>query len=291
MTQRSSIRRRRAATRLAPALVLVSVVAATSPITAELDQSDSKHLRALALATHTGNLNPGVLPPHAKALGKSYGEWGDIWWNWAVQFPMATNPQLDQTGEDCARGQSGHIWFLAGVFGGGSATRDCTVPPGRFLFFPIVNTFLAVEGTEDEERAAVNEMMDNVSVLECTVDGVPLQDLFRYRVESPPGGFVLTVPPGSLFTELGAPAGDYAPAVSDGYWLMLSPLPVGRHEIKFHAAGVSTLQEVTYHLNVAPSRRAGTQRLGNAWRRTRRAQGPAYSPGGPFREMTELRSI
>jgi len=118
-----------------------------------------------------------------------------------------------------------------------------------------VNTFVAAEGTEEEERATVNAFIDGVSVLECSVDGVPLQDLFRYRAESPEGGFVLTVPPGSLFTEFGAPPGDYAPAVSDGYWIMLAPLPVGEHVIHFRGvvgdpAAPDFETEVTYNLTV-----------------------------------------
>ena len=201
------------------------------------------------------NYNPGVLPPHSKALGKTYGEWGDIWWNWAVQAPSATNPLLDETGSNCDVGQSGHIWFLAGVWNGGSAERTCTIPTGQFLFFPLVNTFLAAEG---DERAKANAFIDKVSILECSIDGVPLQNLSSYRAESPEGGFVLTVPPDSLFTELGAPAGDYAPAVSDGYWIMLPPLPAGEHEIKFR--GVVGDREnhdfetdVTYHLTIVPA--------------------------------------
>jgi len=203
------------------------------------------------------NSNPGVLPPHSKALGKTYGEWGDIWWNWAVQSPSATNPLLDETGSNCNVGQSGRIWFLAGVWDGGSATRACTIPTGKFLFFPLVNTFFAAE-EGGGERAKANEFINQVSIVECTVDGIPLQNLFEYRAQSPEGDFILTVPPDSLFTELGAPAGDYAPAVSDGYWIMLPPLSAGEHEIYFR--GVVGDPEnpdfetaVTYHLTIVPA--------------------------------------
>ena len=200
------------------------------------------------------NYNPGVLPPHSKPLGKTYGEWGDIWWNWAVEPPSATNPMFDETGSDCDVGQSGHIWVLAGVWNGGSVERTCTVPPGKFIFFPLVNTFLAAEG---DERAKANAFIDKVSILECSIDGVPLQNLSSYRAESPEEGFVLTVPPDSLFTEFGAPAGDYAPAVSDGYWIMLPPLSVGQHVIYFRGvvgdpAAPDFETEVTYNLTIVP---------------------------------------
>ena len=31
-------------------------------------------------ARNQGNPNPGVIPPHARAYGLSYGEWGAQWW-------------------------------------------------------------------------------------------------------------------------------------------------------------------------------------------------------------------
>jgi len=31
------------------------------------------------------------------------------------------------------------MWFLAGVFGGGTATRNCQVPDNVSLFFPVIN--------------------------------------------------------------------------------------------------------------------------------------------------------
>ncbi len=211
------------------------------------------------------NYNPGVLPPHSKVLGKTYGEWGDIWWNWAVQSPSATNPMLDETGNNCAVGQSGRVWFLAGVLRDQytprtySVNRTCTVPAGKILFFPLVNYFEAAEGSEQEERGRAKGYIDGVSVLECTVDGIPLQNLLDYRAQSPEGGFVLSVPPNSLFTEYGASPGDYAPAVSDGYWIMLPPLSVGMHEINFRVVygdpeNFDHETIVIYHLMIEPLR-------------------------------------
>ena len=46
------------------------------------------------------------------------------------------------------------------------------------------------------------------------------------------------------------PAGTYGPNGSDGFWLMLTPLPPGTHYIHF-ASGDGFL-DVTYYLTVAP---------------------------------------
>src|SRR5437660_12901041 len=93
------------------------------------------------VARGSGNPNPGVIPPQARAHGLSYGEWGAQWWRWAYSFPLAQFPP-SQSGEgDCSLGQSGPVWFLAGTVGQGPVTRSCTIPTGKALFFPIGITY------------------------------------------------------------------------------------------------------------------------------------------------------
>jgi hypothetical protein len=83
--------------------------------------------------------------------------------------------------------------------------------------------------------------------LEVTVDGKELQDLEQYRVQSPV--FTLTVGENNL---LGEPAGTTVKGIADGYWIMLTPLPRGEHEIHF----IGEIEEfdftidVTYHITV-----------------------------------------
>jgi hypothetical protein len=123
---------------------------------------------------------------------------------------------------------------LAGVLNGRYANRTVVVPSNRYIFFPLINALEAGTGTEAEMRFRLNRLINSVTRLELIIDGVRVRNLFRYRAQSPRGGFVLRVRPNSLFTEFGAP-GIYDPAVSDGYWIMLKPLPVGEHKIIFEA--------------------------------------------------------
>jgi hypothetical protein len=91
--------------------------------------------------------------------------------------------------------------------------------------------------------------------MNADIDTVHLSttDLIPYRAKA--GGvvtgaapmFAITVPPGNI---LGLPAGTYFPNGSDGFWLMLTPLPPGTHYIHF-ASGDGFL-DVTYFLTVAP---------------------------------------
>src|SRR4051812_24180263 len=82
-----------------------------------------------ALAQGQAGTNPEILPPQSHAFGKSLGEWGAAWWQWAFSFPADRSPVTDPDGRFCAEGQSGKVWFLAGTTGG-TATRTCTIPTG-----------------------------------------------------------------------------------------------------------------------------------------------------------------
>src|SRR5262249_44854527 len=86
--------------------------------------------------------------------------------------------------------------------------------------------------TEAELRAAAKSLQDHAVSMEAAVDGVPVNDLERYRVRSPLFTFG-PLPPNNL---LGSPAGSTSPSVADGVFLMLNPLPPGRHQI--HWGGV-----------------------------------------------------
>lgn len=202
-----------------------------------------------------------IIPVNANAYGNAYGEWSARWWQWLLSIPNATNPNLDTTGANCAQKQAGPVFFLAGTFGGSAITRSCTVPAGKALFFPILNSiFGAGVGDCDPSnpgvpcnladlRVAIAATLDSVT-LAASIDGEPLENLRRQRVQSP--AFTITLPTGAIF---GLTAGTFAPNVSDGYWLLLPPLPAGKHTIHFKGVFTGgpnngTVVEVTDHLTV-----------------------------------------
>lgn len=188
-----------------------------------------------------GSPNPGVLPLGASAFGHTYGEWAERYWQWVLAQPTSSNPQLDATGEFAGVGQSGPVWFLAGTFGS-SAERNITVPSGKALFFA-VQPWIFGAGTFDCEptvpgvpcdvptlHAAAATATDGSSVVEASIDGVPVNDARGYRAADE-GSFSITVPADN---PIGIPAGTYNPQVVDGYWLLLAPLTVGSHTIQAH---------------------------------------------------------
>lgn len=210
------------------------------------------------IQAHT-NPNPGVVPPNSKVHGKSYGDWSANWWQWALSFPFADVPYLNAGGPvDISAGQSGHVWFLAGVNNGQPTTRTGTVPPDTFLFFPLANLIndypcppeFAFEPEPGESvehflQRTGNDFMPPLTDLFAEIDGVNVRHLARYRVTS------------DLFKFKADPAltafdpcitGTRQRGVSVGYWLLLEPLPSGRHTLHFGAPTWG--QDITYHLNV-----------------------------------------
>jgi hypothetical protein len=209
-----------------------------------------------------------VIPCDANAYGNTYGEWSAQWVQWLLAIPAATHPALETTGAHCAEGQAGPVWFLAGTFGGEPVTRQCTVPAGKALFFPLANGLfgagaLDCEPTGSEPcnlvtlREAAAASMDAVE-LHASLDGEPLPRLRHQRVQSPV--LTLTYPEDNLATVLTGveiPGGTYTPYVVDGYWLLLAPLSAGAHTLSFRAeitGGVFAgfVADVTYHLTVGP---------------------------------------
>jgi len=196
------------------------------------------------------NPNPNIAPINSRPHGKSYSQWAAAWWQWAYRIPADENPVVDTTGENSDEGQDGPVWFLAGNFGG-TTVREVFVPEDKSLFFPILNQNWVQFPTDPpltipELRPIIRPYMDNATLF-CEIDGKAVKNLSSYREESVV--FTTTVPDGSL---LPLPAGDYAPCVDDGYYLMLDPLKKGQHTIHFTGTNGdhSFSLDVTYHINV-----------------------------------------
>jgi hypothetical protein len=192
----------------------------------------------------------------------SYGQWSGAWWQWNFSFTADMNPVSDPTGELAGLGQSGPVWFLAGNFGG-TTVRTATVPAGKGLFFPIIDTIwinipeLGDNPWSDEQRefarAFIAPFVDNAFNLSCTIDGVAVQDIESYRAVTPDGSeYPITFPENNVW---GIPAGTYGPSVDDGVYLMLAPLRPGAHTIHITSASQGSVLgdfalDVTYHLTV-----------------------------------------
>lgn len=102
---------------------------------------------------------------------RSNEELAAAWWSWAASEPDATNPVVDDTGEDCARNQPGDVWFLAGNFGG-DTRRTCSLPLGQEVFFPVLNAICG-EGDGCETRfddAELSVLFDGEQIEPVEID-------------------------------------------------------------------------------------------------------------------------
>jgi hypothetical protein len=185
------------------------------------------------------------------------------WLQWALSIPTHVNPQTDATGENAVVGQRGPIWFLAGVLGGGTANRSCSVPQGTALFFPVLNGFaFNTPGLCGSPAESVSQLRNDAAIqiagaanLSVTLDDVAIK--IPPRVQSTV--FEVALPKENVFgapcppsPEL-VPPGIYSPAVADGFYVLLRPLRVGRHTLHFHAENPpNPSQDVTYTLTVVP---------------------------------------
>ena len=214
-------------------------------------RSSSLLIAASVLALITGAANaqtPTVFAPDATVSGLTYGEWSAAWWQWAVSVPAPDSPLLDSSGQYCQVSQSGPVWFLAGSFSSTPVTRQCAVPSGQVVLFPIINSICAAE---PDVQACASSCVDGTSKgsLKATIDGADVRGLKNFRAASPL--FDIRLPGNNIF---GAPPGVYSPSASDGFWLMVQ-LPPGNHVLHWEGAFVSGpsagfSQNVTYNLTV-----------------------------------------
>jgi hypothetical protein len=208
---------------------------------------------------------PVLLEVGTEHYGYTIEEWGVRWWKWALEL-QGDNPLVDPTGAFCANGQIGDVWFLAGTTGG-SATRSCTIPAGKALLFPIVNTVVDNSFVPDptspywRDEATLVQAVDDAMALThdmaLDIDGITWTNAELLETYAGATVFAYTLPAEPNFYTACCSAsivGTVDPAVTGGFWAMLDPLPPGPHEITFTGIGYYGLYEVavdmTYHLTV-----------------------------------------
>lgn len=201
------------------------------------------------------SINEGVFAIDSQPYGFSYEDWTIKFFQWALSMPIEINPTSDNTGERCEVGQGNlTVFFLSGA-GGSVVERTCTVPAGKAILVPVSTvecSFAEQSGTTEQElHTCAEEDQSSNPILFLSVDGREIQQLEKYRVHS--RAFNVTFPENALF---GAKAGPTL-AVSDGYWIILEPLPPGVHEIHFKSSLTNPTtgilfftDDVKYHLNI-----------------------------------------
>jgi hypothetical protein len=224
-------------------------------------------------AMANGNI---VVPPQNTYNGQTYAEWSAQWFQWVFSLPSTHHPLFDTA--DCSVGQRGNVWFIGGKLGAASAglTRNCTIPEGTALFLAIANASFdntnCVGSTISPTTFTVNELRalaaQNLEGFlddrgQCTVDGEPVKKLLGpdtiYRVQSPVFDFtvpsvdnLLVLIDGTCYQDLAPDLLTVFPSVADGVYVLIKPLSVGEHTVKFGNPQGNPLGH-TYHITVVPA--------------------------------------
>lgn len=192
------------------------------------------------------------------------------WTRWAMGEPWTTGPINDTTGAECGAGQEGHTWFLAGTTGG-PVTRQCTIPRGKQLFFPLVNNWCVFppeyypdQASIDADLPLIADWYEDSRAHTCTltlkVDGQEvyaggfdemMEDLY-VNVLKP---FEVDLNEGDNFVSAYGVAGGEMPATASGHFARLSPLSPGDHVVELggsrcDGADVWFETSATYHIHV-----------------------------------------
>ncbi|HJT85750.1 MAG TPA: hypothetical protein VJ697_14805 [Nitrososphaeraceae archaeon] len=200
-----------------------------------------------------------IFLPNEKPFGLSYGEWSAEWWKWLLSSPSDSNPSTDRTGQYCNMNQNNsNVWFLAGT-SGGYEERKCSIPEGMAILaspIEVICTFAEYPElkTHEDLRNCAKSDQDAVKDVKLTIDSKPIRDLQKYRVQS--SLFNITLPENNIF----GVSPQITEAISDGTFIMLKDLPVGRHTIyasgflaDFTTSGtLNFVSEVKYDINIIP---------------------------------------
>lgn len=171
------------------------------------------------------------------------------WWQWALSFPAAVNPILDNTGQRCTLGQRGPLWFLAGNTGG-RTVRDCALPARARALIPVHNTacFPDAQYTEQQCLDEVVADWESFTFAEATLDGTP-----QPLIEQPPvpgeSVFTFAIPRNGVF---GFRPGLYRATIAAGRWAIVDLPEPGVHTLRVRAQNTAGFElDVTYRLVVA----------------------------------------
>jgi uncharacterized protein YecT (DUF1311 family) len=186
-----------------------------------------------------------VVPPRSSVAETSLPEWTTGFWRRLKAIPEKSSPAMDTTGARCSMNQSGPVWFLAGSFDGGRVSRICRIPEGKYvlvtLLSGLVNPSAGSTASCAKLKDTMSVYMDGVSKMRASLDGNELQGLSRHRHGSP-----------DCFYFEDAEGKRTGPAYSEGYWIMLKPLPRGNHVLRYGATADADgfSQDIIYTLVV-----------------------------------------
>lgn len=218
----------------------------------------------LAISYHAqaaaGNKIAQVIPPQANFRVLSYGEWEAEWWRSLFLIPVVDGNHPIISGGAFAV-VNGVLFLSPAYYENIVHPIDVTVSAGTAIFVPVISFECSVlepdpahGNSEAELRSCANGHIDQTSGLFAVIDGVPVESLSAYRVQSPlfefgplPEDNVLNAIYGGRFTGTSL-------SVDAGVYLLLAPLSVGTHTLRvggtYDEFGFTA--DTTFNITVVP---------------------------------------
>lgn len=224
MTYCNSARPNHAPKLLALVLSLVVVAGVPGSVRAHDDESygakDVYVLTAAQVKTRTG---------------RSIDQWAARWWQWAYDHPEVLG---DSSGEFAALGNVGGPVYFAEGSTGDPTKIEAVVPSGQYVLLPVA-TYLWTFFDPCAEVACAREIvnanfLDRIPYANVRIDGERVPNMWSHRVQLDAARpLVFKVDAGPIQED---GYGGILDAVQSGYWIMLAPLPPGKHHIVMTAA-------------------------------------------------------
>jgi hypothetical protein len=195
-----------------------------------------------------------IVLPGSEVAGQPQLFWAQSWWQWVLGIPASNNPLTDTTGQFGGVNNNGPVFFLAGNFGGVS-TRTITVPDGKTVFFPVINSFyVPIDGT-----GAFSPFPPCATLtLTCAINAASFTEADSMVVQvdgGPPTGvsldnaaieqhrqtstsyFSVDLPTDNVLGVTGPIAPGANLWTQDGFYITLDDLSVGTHVLRFQGEG------------------------------------------------------
>jgi hypothetical protein len=222
--------------------------------------------------------DPYTFPVNSSPYGTAFKDWAAKWSAWINTVPKSQNwnfqnsPGVKYVPEDCSylQNPASPVFFLpyVGAERGSVAAMTCNVPHDKAVIFQIdgATSDYSDPTVKTKTPAELIRLATQSNVypnsFEVTLDGHPLAFTNDEGHKVQTDLYNLTLPADNLW---GEPAGpDHA--ISQGWWVMLKPLPPGQHTVHYTTGYRDSrsdptippgqgnqapyIQDVTYHLIV-----------------------------------------
>lgn len=184
-----------------------------------------------------------LVPPYERVDGKEVKGHAEGFWRWLQARDPKQHPALDRSGQFCAEGQSGAVWFLAGGAAADRIERTCSVPFGSNIVVPVITAMFpsadlaTCKATAEVTKLAPYSMQNSF----FEINGKRFDRLQGYSASQSNCGEVVVN---------GKPAATNP--VWMGIWVPLRPLPRGEHTISFggRVNAINVDRQVTYKIVV-----------------------------------------